>query len=151
MTLDYTQRIQYIAEKEPLLLLSHANTRYIGDLSGGKILARTAKKGLNLKGADSGLSFYEFEDGYRQALDKMMYLTDVEIERLVTEPNVAFVLNMRIFEESVVLSGVYGAEVRSYESATGYYEDCVKCRKTVEVERWDCSGFFWACGFFVGE
>ena len=136
-------------EKKTLLLLSHAYTRFIGDLSGGKILARTAKKALNFKGADSGL-FYEFEDGYRQALDKM-YLTDAEIERLVAEVNVALVLNMRIFAELDVLSGVYGAEVRSYESATGYYEDCVECRKTVKVKRWDCSGFFWAFGFFVGE
>ena len=68
-----------------------------------------------------------FKDGYRQALHKM-YLTNAEIERLVAGANVAFVLNMRIFEELYVLSGVYGAEVRSYESATGYYEDCVECR-----------------------
>ena len=67
----------------------------------------------------------KFKDGYRQALDKM-YLTDAEIERLVAEANVALVLNMRIFAELDVLSGVYGAEVRSYESATGYYEDCVE-------------------------
>ena len=39
-------------------------------------------------------------------MDKM-YLTDAEIERLVAEANVAFVLNMRIFEELDVMSGVY--------------------------------------------
>ena len=67
----------------------------------------------------------KFRDGYRQALDKM-YLTDAEIERLVAEANVAFVLDMRIFEELDVMSGVYGAEVMSYESAMGYYQDCVE-------------------------
>ena len=36
-----------------------------------------------------------------------------------------FVLN-RIFEKLDVMSGVYGAEVVSFESATGYYQDCVK-------------------------
>ena len=128
-------------------------------MSGDKILAQKAKKKLNLKGTESGLEFEEFDefpsakkfkDGYRQALDKM-YPTDPEIEGLVAGANVAFVLNMRIFEELDVLSGVYGAEVRSYESATGYYEDCVECQKTVKIERWDCPGFFWVFGFFVGE
>ena len=102
-------------------------------MSGDKILAQKAKKKLNLKGTESGLEFEEFDeipsakkfkDGYRQALDKM-YLTDAEIERLVAEANVAFVLKMRIFEELDAMSGVYGAEVVSFESATGYYEDCV--------------------------
>ena len=67
----------------------------------------------------------KFKDGYRQALNKM-YLTDVEIEQLIAEANVAFVLKMRIFEELDAMSGVYGMEVVSFESATEYYEDCVK-------------------------
>ena len=132
-TVDYIRRIRYIAEKEPLLLLSHAYTRYLGDLSGGKILARVAKRALNLQDASEGLAFYQFDeipsaklfkDEYRRALDEL-HLTDAQIERLVAEANVAFVLNMRIFEELDVLSGIEGATVRDYESATVYYEDCV--------------------------
>ena len=116
------------------VLLSHAYTCYISDLSGGKTLAEKAKKVLNLQGTESGLEFYQFDeipsakkfkDGYRQALDKM-YLTDAEIEWLIAEANVAFVLKMRIFEELDAMSGVYGAEVVSFESATGYYEYCVE-------------------------
>ena len=133
-TRDYIQRIQFVAEREPLLLLSHAYTRYLGDLSGGKVLARVAKRALNLQGDDEGLAFYQFDeipsaklfkDGYRKALDELS-LEDDEIERLVAEANVAFVLNMRIFEELDVQCGIEGAEVRDYEKATVYYEDCIK-------------------------
>mmetsp|Transcript_25325 Transcript_25325/g.37511 ORF Transcript_25325/g.37511 Transcript_25325/m.37511 type:complete len:89 (+) Transcript_25325:441-707(+) len=49
-TLDYIRRIEYIAEVEPLLLLSHAYTRYLGDLSGGKVLARVVKRALHPQG-----------------------------------------------------------------------------------------------------
>jgi heme oxygenase len=61
-TSDYIQRLEFIAQKEPLLLLSHAYTRYLGDLSGGKILARVAKRALNLQKDDSGLRFYQFDE-----------------------------------------------------------------------------------------
>ena len=37
-----------------------------------------------------------------------------------------FKMRMRIVEEVDAMSGVYGAEVVSFESATGYYEDCVE-------------------------
>ena len=144
-TKDYIHRIQYIAEKEPLLLLSHAYTRYLGDLSGGKVLARVAKRALNLKSKSGdtsnkdepcdGLAFYhfaeiesakKFKDEYRSALDNLEFLSIDQIERLVAEANVAFVLNMRIFEELDVLGGVKGASVRDYGEATCYYEDCIK-------------------------
>ena len=133
-TLDYLSRIEYIAQEEPLLLLSHAYTRYLGDLSGGKILARVARRALKLQDADEGLAFYQFDeissakvfkDDYRRALDELSLRED-EIERLVAEANVAFVLNMRIFEELDVLNGIAGAQVQDYEAAVAYYEQCVK-------------------------
>jgi heme oxygenase len=141
-TIDYIQRIKFIAEKEPLLLLSHAYTRYLGDLSGGKVLARVAKRALNLKSdGDSnddvidGLAFYhfseiesakKFKDEYRFALDNLDHLSEEQIERLVAEANVAFVLNMRIFEELDVLGDVPGSSIRDLGDATCYYEDCIK-------------------------
>eukprot|EP00557_Chaetoceros_sp_GSL56_P001701 CAMPEP_0176502500 /NCGR_PEP_ID=MMETSP0200_2-20121128/14788_1 /TAXON_ID=947934 /ORGANISM="Chaetoceros sp., Strain GSL56" /LENGTH=670 /DNA_ID=CAMNT_0017901579 /DNA_START=155 /DNA_END=2164 /DNA_ORIENTATION=+ len=136
-TLDYIARLEYIAQHEPLLLLSHAYTRYLGDLSGGKILARVAKRAMNLQQDDSGLKFYQFEnipsaklfkDQYRKALDELI-LTEEQIERLVAEANVAFVLNMRIFEELDVLNEIEGSAVRDYECATVYYDECVKKQK----------------------
>jgi len=136
-TLDYMRRVEYIANTEPLLLLSHAYTRYLGDLSGGKVLARVARRALHLQDNDSGLAFYNFEhipsakvfkDQYRKALDELD-LTDGEIERLVAEANVAFVLNMRIFEELDVLSGIEGSSVRDYKDAVKYYDDCIQAQK----------------------
>eukprot|EP01083_Nonionella_stella_P221272 790720_1 len=137
-TLDYIRRVEEISETEPLLLLSHAYTRYLGDLSGGKVLARVAKRAMNLQGGDDGLAFYNFEhipsakvfkDGYRKALDDLD-LTDGQIQRLVAEANVAFVLNMRIFEELDVLSGIEGSTVRDYNDAVIYYDDCLRMQKS---------------------
>jgi len=124
-TQDYMDRIQYIAQTKPLLLLSHAYTRYLGDLSGGKILARVARKALNLeKGDGNGLNFYEFDDipsakvfkdQYRTALNELDHLSDQDIMDLVQEANIAFLLNMRIFEELDVMAAIPGASVRSLQ------------------------------------
>jgi len=124
-TQDYINRIRQIAKENPLLLLSHAYTRYLGDLSGGKILARVARKSLNLSRDGDGLAFYDFphiqspklfKDHYRRSLDELKLDQD-QILQLVAEANVAFILNMRIFEELDVKANVPGAKVRSLESA----------------------------------
>lgn len=123
-TRDYMDRLDFIAATEPLLLLAHSYTRYMGDLSGGKILARVAKRAMNLTGGE-GLAFFEFthvesaklfKDMYRKSLDDLD-LTPAEISRVVAEANVAFVLNMRIFEELDVKANIPGAKVRSLKEA----------------------------------
>jgi len=117
---DYLDRIDYLAANQPLLLLSHAYTRYMGDLSGGKVLARVARRALNLTADDMGLAFYHFEhvqsfklfkDQYRASLNALD-LTEDQISELVQEANVAFLLNMRLFEELDVVDNVPGASVR---------------------------------------
>jgi heme oxygenase len=63
-TKDYANRIYEIAQTDPLLLLAHSYTRYLGDLSGGRILARVAKRAMHLGGDQEpveGLAFYHFE------------------------------------------------------------------------------------------
>ena len=126
---DYMDRMEEVGRIDPLLLLSHAYTRYLGDLSGGKVLSRIARRALNLSGYD-GLQFYQFDhissaklfkDKYRQALDELI-LTPSEIGKLVAEANVAFALNMRVFEELDVLGGVEGARVRNVREALVYYD-----------------------------
>lgn len=126
-TQDYLDRITTVAKERPLLLLAHAYTRYLGDLSGGKILARVAKKALLLgsdnDGATEGLAFYDFpmlrgsvkafKDRYRQALNDLQFQdVDEAFEAIVQEANVAFLLNMRLFEELDVIGSVPGASVR---------------------------------------
>ena len=127
-TADYVQRLQDIAQTEPLLLLAHSYTRYLGDLSGGRILARVARKAMGLDKHDDGLAFYEFanikspkkfKDSFRQALDALP-LNQSQMDRLVAEANVAFCLNMRLFEELDVLANVPGSSVRPLQEALKY-------------------------------
>mmetsp|Transcript_15165 Transcript_15165/g.25924 ORF Transcript_15165/g.25924 Transcript_15165/m.25924 type:complete len:664 (+) Transcript_15165:78-2069(+) len=128
---DYMDRMVEVGRIDPLLLLSHAYTRYLGDLSGGKVLSRIARRALHLdkKGYD-GLQFYNFEcipsaklfkDRYREALDELVLRPD-QVGRLVAEANVAFALNMRVFEELDVKGGVEGARVRNVREALAYYD-----------------------------
>jgi heme oxygenase (biliverdin-producing, ferredoxin) len=128
-TQDYIDRIQYLSGHEPLLLLAHSYTRYLGDLSGGRILARVARRALDLdKGTEDGLAFYRFDkvqsykafkDNYRHSLDALP-LTDAQIQALVAEANVAFCLNMRLFQELDVMATIPGARVMSMEEVMEY-------------------------------
>lgn len=128
-TQDYVDRIQYLAHHEPLLLLAHSYTRYLGDLSGGRILARVARRALDLdKDSGEGLAFYrfdkvasykQFKDNYRQALDALP-LTSDQIKALVAEANVAFCLNMRLFQALDVMATIPGARVMSMEEVMEY-------------------------------
>lgn len=130
-TQDYMDRIQYLAspDGDPLLLLAHSYTRYLGDLSGGRILARVARKALDLdKDSGEGLAFYRFEkvesykqfkDNYRQALDALP-LTPQQIQALVAEANVAFCFNMRLFQELDVMATIPGARVMSLDEVMEY-------------------------------
>ena len=135
-TKEYVQRIRAVAAADPILLVAHSYTRYLGDLSGGKVLQRVAKKALGLEKAEDGgvdgLRFYEFnqisegakvfKNSYRETLDNMN-LTPWQVKRLVGEANVAFVLNMRLFEELDVKAGNKGASVRPLEDALMYLVD----------------------------
>eukprot|EP00978_Attheya_sp_CCMP212_P039355 scaffold203838_cov46-Attheya_sp.AAC.1 len=128
-TRDYMDRLEWIAKTEPLLLVSHAYTRYLGDLSGGTVLARVARRAMNL-GSEGGLSFYsfdqiesakQFKDMYRQQLDGLNVSQPI-VARLVAEANVAFLLNMRLFEELDVESGIPGSTVRPLAEALHYFD-----------------------------
>ena len=102
----YCYRINEIAEKDPYLLVAHHYTRYIGDLSGGKILKEIAARVLKPP-VGKGLDFYEFpsipdaklfKQNYRACLDNLG--TDSSQENaLITEANYAFRLNMYMFDE----------------------------------------------------
>jgi len=102
----YCYRINEIAEKDPYLLVAHHYTRYIGDLSGGKILKEIAARVLKPP-VGKGLDFYEFpsipdaklfKQNYRAVLDNLG--TDSSQENaLIAEANYAFRLNMYMFDE----------------------------------------------------
>ncbi|MDF5710168.1 MAG: heme oxygenase (biliverdin-producing) [Nostoc sp. S4] len=102
----YIDRIREISANEPVLLLGHAYTRYMGDLSGGQMLQKVAQSALKLSGYE-GTSFYNFEqipdkkafkDKYRQVLNELP-IDDTTAERIVAEANNAFALNLRMAQE----------------------------------------------------
>ena len=102
----YAARLRGLSQGSASLLVAHAYTRYLGDLSGGQILRRVAARALGLTGQD-GLSFYEFPQiadltAYKQAfrgrLDSLP-LTLAQQAELVAEANRAFALSGAILAE----------------------------------------------------
>nr|ARW68725.1 Heme oxygenase [Palisada sp.] len=105
-TQTYIDRIHKIGYNNPELLIAHSYTRYIGDLSGGQILKKIAKNAMHLP-KDLGTSFYDFhlvedeklfKDQYRNSLNNIP-LNQLQIEQIIAEANLAFNLNMKIFQE----------------------------------------------------
>lgn len=84
-------------------LLAHHYTRYLGDLSGGRLIRNALERTFGLRGA--GLAFYEFpfrskpyKDSYRARVDALRPRGD-EIDRVVDEVRLAFGLNRGLLEE----------------------------------------------------
>ncbi|MCA6612612.1 MAG: biliverdin-producing heme oxygenase [Pseudanabaena sp. M158S2SP1A06QC] len=78
----YVDRLREISNRDPVLLIAHSYTRYMGDLSGGQALKHIVRSALDLPD-ECGTTFYEFDqlptleakknfkDRYRQALDSL--------------------------------------------------------------------------------
>ena len=103
---EYVNRIRLVAKNSPELLVGHHYTRYIGDLSGGQILKKIAKKALNLDG-NNGLNFYEFEniddekkfkEEYSETLNQLP-INQTIADQIIDEANQAFIYNMKMFKE----------------------------------------------------
>mmetsp|Transcript_32600 Transcript_32600/g.75016 ORF Transcript_32600/g.75016 Transcript_32600/m.75016 type:complete len:174 (+) Transcript_32600:1291-1812(+) len=60
-----------------------------------------------------------FKETYRDYLDSMNF-NDATLHRLVSEANIAFVLNMRIFQEIDVKAGIPGSNVIPLEEAFAF-------------------------------
>ncbi len=102
----YVARIEHVASTRPALLIAHSYTRYLGDLSGGRVLMRVAVRTMGLdETAGDGVKFYQFahvpdarafKKKYRAGLDALRI--DAELaSALVDEANAAFVHNMHLF------------------------------------------------------
>ena len=104
----YLERIQTISKSDPSLLLAHAYTRYMGDLSGGQALKSIIRLALNLP-PQEGTRLYEFatlptpearrsfKERYRQALREVP-VDENTTQRIVEEANRAFSLNCNVME-----------------------------------------------------
>jgi heme oxygenase len=115
-TQQYVDQIKLQAKEDPLMLLAHAYTRYLGDLSGGQILAKSAAKAYSLP-ANKGVSFYNFDrigsspselkafkKAYKSSLDALQ-LSAKRADELVQEANKAFLMNILLFEERDIAAG----------------------------------------------
>ncbi|SAM00025.1 hypothetical protein [Absidia glauca] len=116
---QYIQAMEEACKVNPALMVSHSYARYLGDLSGGQILAKRLKKHiLHLEKQDSswdsraGLAFYhfnnignqnEFKNMYRQQLDEAPVTARTK-ELVVAEAIKSFELNIALFDEIQSLS-----------------------------------------------
>ncbi|KAF7643238.1 hypothetical protein LDENG_00242660 [Lucifuga dentata] len=106
-TKPYVDRIHEVGQKDPVLLVAHCYTRYMGDLSGGQILKKVAQRALKLPSTGEGIHFYLFEGIHSHKGFKQLYrsrINELELpaqtkDRIVDESNRAFGFNMMIFTE----------------------------------------------------
>jgi heme oxygenase (biliverdin-producing, ferredoxin) len=106
VTQEYVARLHEVATQQPELMVAHAYTRYLGDLSGGQILKKIAVNGMNLT-EGNGTNFYEFDaidderafkTIYRAAMDDLP-VDEAMAQKIVDEANDAFHMNMKMFKE----------------------------------------------------
>ena len=110
----YAARLRDIDARTPELLIAHSYVRYLGDLSGGQMLAGIVRESLRLGAAgtpgvasDGGTDFYDFGDAtqtaalkrtYRDAL-AMLPVDELTARAIVDEARQAFELHRALFEQ----------------------------------------------------
>lgn len=102
-TAAYVDRIGVLAQTRPLHLVAHAYVRYLGDLSGGQILAKLAQTRLGLR--EDQCAFYRFprstadlKQDFRRCLDDLP-VSAHEGQEIIEEAIRAFELNQAVFLE----------------------------------------------------
>ncbi|KAM5288122.1 heme oxygenase 1 [Ctenodactylus gundi] len=106
-TQHYVKRLLEVGRTEPELLVAHAYTRYLGDLSGGQVLKKIAQKALDLPASGEGVAFFTFPSIDNATKFKQLYrsrMNSLEMspglrQRVVEEAKTAFLLNIQLFEE----------------------------------------------------
>ncbi|XP_069855968.1 heme oxygenase 1 [Dipodomys merriami] len=106
-TQHYVKQLHEVGVSEPELLVAHAYTRYLGDLSGGQVLKKIAQKALDLPSSGEGLAFFTFPNIESATKFKQLYrarmntleMTPKIRQRVIEEAKTAFLLNIKLFEE----------------------------------------------------
>ena len=102
----YANHLQHISEHAPVLLVAHAYTRTLGDLSGGQMLSRIVADSLHLA-PGLGTTFYDFGSpaavtghltAFRDGLASLV-LAPGEQQAIVDEACSAFRLHRELFTE----------------------------------------------------
>ncbi|MFC3849421.1 heme oxygenase (biliverdin-producing) [Corynebacterium hansenii] len=105
-TVAYVNRLTELGRaRNAPALVAHHYVRYLGDLSGGQIIARRLRDHYGIDGA--GARFYDFadlgkikpyRDDYRRRLDGLDLHGDVR-DRVLAEAVLAFRMNTAVFRE----------------------------------------------------
>lgn len=107
----YVDRIHKVGQEDPVLLVAHAYTRYMGDLSGGQVLKKVAQRALKLPPTGEGVQFYHFDAIHSAKAFKQLYrsrMNDLDLDaetkkKLVDEAIRAFQLNIEVLDTRPVL------------------------------------------------
>ncbi|KAI8984222.1 heme oxygenase-domain-containing protein [Mycotypha africana] len=116
----FVQAMNDACDKTPALLIAHSYSRYLGDLSGGQILAKRLKKCVLLIDENDaawdtseGLAFYvfdrlqgnqaDFKNFYRERLNAAKVNQETR-DMIVAEAVKSFELNIALFDEIQELS-----------------------------------------------
>jgi heme oxygenase len=99
----YTGRLEELTAQKPELLVAHAYVRYLGDLSGGQMLAKAL--GRHYPQVEYSFLFYDYshleipkaKTEYRLALDSIGEQEGVNKVEMCEEANHAFLLNSNLF------------------------------------------------------
>lgn len=105
-TANYIAELEQIANSgDSAAMIAHHYVRYLGDLSGGQVVASKMKNLLGIP--EEALTFYHFEgigklkpykDSYRASLDKLQALLgDEEQDHMVQAAGEAFTCNHNVF------------------------------------------------------
>ncbi|KDE08566.1 hypothetical protein MVLG_01342 [Microbotryum lychnidis-dioicae p1A1 Lamole] len=124
-----------VAQERPALLLAHAYTRYLGDLSGGQSIARSVRHAYSLPDSGEGSQFYQFFPSshprragvferaniqeirdlkfwFRAGLDSAGRATTNELAKAIEEEaKVAFKYNADIFSDLELCLGQFESAV----------------------------------------
>ncbi|KAF9169311.1 hypothetical protein BGX21_008510 [Mortierella sp. AD011] len=102
----YIDAIERCSSTKPELLIAHSYVRYLGDLSGGQILAKKLQK-YNELPEGKGVAFYQFDaiedkDGFKEMYRKRINQVEVDEathNEIVQESCQAFIRNIDVFQE----------------------------------------------------
>ncbi|XP_029014576.1 heme oxygenase 1a [Betta splendens] len=120
----YTQRLREIGKENPELLVAHAYTRYLGDLSGGQVLGKLTQKSLGLRDRE-GISFFSFPGVSSPNRFKQLYrsrmnsieLTERQRAAVLEEAVSAFEYNIQVFDD---LQKMLSVTTETQRDASGF-------------------------------
>ncbi len=106
----YCEYLQSLSAQNPSLLVAHAYVRYLGDLSGGQMIAKALGKkfvnsqGLHFYSFDQVHDIHEMKQAYRRGLDQIGSQSPDKVQALCEEAQKAFEWNGKVIQALSIAS-----------------------------------------------